>query len=323
MRKNPTLDIFMTPISSKKISSLPLLLLTAVLALAALPTTADAQATRTWVSATGDDANPCSRTAPCKTFAGAISKTAAGGEISVQDPGGFGALTITKSISIIGDGTLAGALASGVNSFVINAAAGDHVVLRNLDIEGTGSGINGIRMIGGGTLVVDKCRINNFNSATAGAGNGIDFQPSLAGAKLIVTDCSITHNTAGSGIVVRPTASGATATIEKTQLINNNAGLRVEAGAVTAQDVVSSSNTAAGFNVISGGQANLSGCVASNNQIGVRALGGTIRISDTTVTNNTADGLTALSGGTILSFQNNRVAGNNPDGVPTGVLTLK
>ena len=69
---------------------------------------AAAQATRTWVSGTGDDANPCSRTAPCKTFAGAISKTAAGGEISVLDPGGFGAVTITKSISIVSEGQEAG-----------------------------------------------------------------------------------------------------------------------------------------------------------------------------------------------------------------------
>src|SRR5262245_48964588 len=64
-----------------------------------------AQATRTWVSGVGDDVNPCSRTAPCKTFAGAISKTAAGGEISVLDPGGFGGVTITKSITINGEGT--------------------------------------------------------------------------------------------------------------------------------------------------------------------------------------------------------------------------
>ncbi|MCU0340213.1 MAG: hypothetical protein MUE30_10020, partial [Spirosomaceae bacterium] len=74
-----------------------------------------------WVSGVGDDANPCSRTAPCKTFAGAISKTAAGGEISVLDPGGFGAVTITKSITLNGDGTLAGILASGTNGIVINA----------------------------------------------------------------------------------------------------------------------------------------------------------------------------------------------------------
>src|SRR5438045_8476177 len=82
-----------------------------------------AQATRTWVSGVGDDANPCSRTAPCKTFAGAISKTADGGEISVLDPGGFGAVTITKGITLNGDGTLAGILAAGTKGTIIHAPA--------------------------------------------------------------------------------------------------------------------------------------------------------------------------------------------------------
>src|SRR5688572_2001084 len=91
---------------------------------------AQAQATRTWVSGIGDDVNPCSRTAPCKTFAGAISKTAAGGEINALDPGGFGAVTITKSISIVGDGTMAGVLASLVNGITVNAGPADVVVLR-------------------------------------------------------------------------------------------------------------------------------------------------------------------------------------------------
>src|SRR6201998_504538 len=91
-----------------------------------------AQATRTWVSGVGDDANPCSRTAPCKTFAGAISKTAPCGEIDVLDPGGFGAVTITKCISIEADGVIAGVLVSGTNGIVIQAGAGDTVVLRGL-----------------------------------------------------------------------------------------------------------------------------------------------------------------------------------------------
>src|SRR5947207_7356853 len=86
---------------------------------------AQAQATRTWVSGVGDDANPCSRTAPCKTFAGAISKTATGGEIDVLDPGGFGAVTITKSITLDGGGFIAGVLVSGTNGIVVNAAAMD------------------------------------------------------------------------------------------------------------------------------------------------------------------------------------------------------
>src|ERR1700724_2488556 len=86
---------------------------------------ASAQATRTWVSGVGDDANPCSRTAPCKTFAGAISKTAAAGEINVLDPGGYGAVTITKSITISSIGFEAGVLVAGGNGILVNALATD------------------------------------------------------------------------------------------------------------------------------------------------------------------------------------------------------
>src|SRR3954469_3117464 len=104
--------------------------------------TGAAQATRTWVSAVGDDVNPASRTAPCKTFAGAISKTAAGGEINVIDPGGFGALTINKSLTIKSESLTAGVFASGVNGFLINAGANDRVTLKGLDINGLG-GVGG------------------------------------------------------------------------------------------------------------------------------------------------------------------------------------
>src|ERR1700724_221592 len=102
-----------------------------------LPTApAQAQATRTWVSGVGDDVNPCSRTAPCKTFPGAISKTAAGGEIDCLDPGGFGVVTITKSIVIDCDSGTGGILSASVNGVVINAnAASDFVILRNLTIN--------------------------------------------------------------------------------------------------------------------------------------------------------------------------------------------
>ena len=93
-------------------------------ALLAVPQLASAQATRTWVSGVGDDANPCSRTAPCKTFAGAISKTATNGEINCIDPGGFGAVTITKSIQIDCRGVLAGVLVSGTNGIIVNATGG-------------------------------------------------------------------------------------------------------------------------------------------------------------------------------------------------------
>src|SRR6184192_3544216 len=116
---------------------------------------ARAQASRTWVSGVGDDANPCSRTAPCKTFAGAISKTAAGGEIDALDPAGYGAVTITKSITIDGTGTLASVLVSGTNGIIINAGTGDRVLLRNIQINGIGTGINGVQINQAGTVDLD------------------------------------------------------------------------------------------------------------------------------------------------------------------------
>src|SRR5438094_3132666 len=117
---------------------------------AGFATLANAQATRTWVSGVGDDVNPCSRTAPCKTFAGAISKTASPGIINCLDPGGFGAVTITKDITIDCTGTLGSVLSSGVQGIIVNATTTQNVVLRAIDINGAGTtlGTNGVNVIG-------------------------------------------------------------------------------------------------------------------------------------------------------------------------------
>jgi hypothetical protein len=139
-----------------------------------------AQATRTWVSGVGDDVNPCSRTAPCKTFAGALSKTVAGGEINCIDPGGFGAVTITKALTIDCSSTQAGVLVAGTNGIVVSAGAGDTVTLRGLDIFGTISGLNGILFNTGGALIVEKCTIRGFNAPGTSRGFGILFQPNAA-----------------------------------------------------------------------------------------------------------------------------------------------
>ncbi len=133
-------------------------LLALTLALFAFGSPAHAQATRTWVSGVGDDANPCSRTAPCKTFAGAISKTAAGGEINCIDPGGFGAVTIVKAMTIDCANIEAGVVVAGTNGVIVNAGASDVVVLRGIDFMGTVTvpGLNGIRFIAGGALHVEN-----------------------------------------------------------------------------------------------------------------------------------------------------------------------
>jgi Right handed beta helix region len=129
---------------------------------------AQAQATRTWVSGVGDDANPCSRTAPCKTFAGAISKTATAGEINVLDPGGFGGVTITKAITIKSDHVEAGVLVSGTNAIIVNAPATANVILEGLDIEGLGTGINGVQVLAGSVSVV-RCTIHGFTQNAVNA----------------------------------------------------------------------------------------------------------------------------------------------------------
>src|SRR5882757_9493124 len=123
---------------------------------------AQAQATRTWVSGVGDDANPCSRTAPCKTFAGAISKTANCGEIDALDPGGFGAVTITKSITIDGTGTLAGILASLTTGIIVNATATDVITIRGLSINGACNGIRGMNILQAKTVNIEDCVIFRF-----------------------------------------------------------------------------------------------------------------------------------------------------------------
>src|SRR5262245_9014633 len=152
---------------------------------------AQAQATRTWVSGVGDDANPCSRTAPCKTFAGAISKTAVGGEINVLDPGGFGAVTITKSITIRSDHIEAGVLVSGTNGIIVNAASTDRVVLEGLDIDGVGSGLNGVNVLAGGAVYIIRCAIRRFTQ------NGVNMTSSSAGARIFIQHSIINLNAGG------------------------------------------------------------------------------------------------------------------------------
>ncbi len=292
------------------------------LALAAfllVPSLSFAQATRTWVSGVGDDVNPCSRTAPCKTFAGAISKTAAKGEISVLDPGGFGAVTITKSITIVADGDLGSILASGTNGIVVNAAATDTVVLRGLHIEGAGTGLNGIRFIAGGALLVENCTIRGFTQ------RGIDFQPSGA-AQLYVRNTSI-FGAGGGGIFVKPSGAGSVnGSIDGSQIGRSSFGVHVEGVAnIAVSNTVATANSSNGFEAL-----NTSGAVGlsisrsssiSNGVGGVLADGaGTIvRITDSTIFANVT-GLAVANSGQIISIGDVRNNGNVTNGMPTSTF---
>lgn len=168
-----------------------------VLAIAALfggLQAASAQATRTWVSGVGDDVNPCSRTAPCKTFAGAISKTAAGGEISVMDPGGFGSVTITKSISIVADGSEGSILGAGTTGIIVNAGVNDFVSIRGLNIEGAGTGINGIRILQAANVHIADTVIRGFRG---GVGRGVAVESATAATRVMMSNVSVYDNVVG------------------------------------------------------------------------------------------------------------------------------
>jgi hypothetical protein len=313
-----------------------------VCALSALP--AHAQATRTWVSGVGDDVNPCSRTAPCKTFAGAISKTAAGGEISVLDPGGFGGVTITKSISIINDSGEAGVLASGTNGITVNAGASDVIILRGLVIDGgvpATPGLNGIRFIAGASLHVENCVVKNFTSTSAGNGNGILFAPSTGTSELYVANSTFINNGAvgaasGVGILVQPTASGsAIASITSVEVQNNRVGIQGSTASTTGtvfigvRDTTASGNANNGISTVSapsGGTAAsvvIGSSLISGNTTGLIAngSGAVVRFGSSVVTGN-GNAVSTANGGTLASYKNNQVDGNGSNNTPIAGVAL-
>jgi hypothetical protein len=266
-------------------------------------TPAHAQATRTWVSGVGDDANPCSRTAPCKTFAGAISKTAANGEINCLDPGGFGAVTITKAITISCEAGTAGVLVSGTNGIIVNAGANDIVNLKGLDIDGVGTGLNGIRFLAGAALVVDSCAIRGFASAT---GFGISFAPTTI-ATLQVINSVITKNgssSGGGGVQVAATGSGfARAMITRSVVDRNFVGVSaLGSGRTSAVQVFQSA-------------------ISHNASTGLTAsgVGAVIKIGGSAIIGNGS----ASTTGNVLSFLNNEISDNGTDTSPATAGSLK
>jgi hypothetical protein len=287
----------------------------------AISSVAQAQATRTWVSGVGDDANPCSRTAPCKTFAGAISKTAACGEISVLDPGGFGAVTITKSITINGDGTLAGILASLTNGVIVNAGVDDKVILRNISINGACNGINGIRYLAGRMLRVENCTIYGFTT------HGIDMNHSTTDAtkpgELVVENTSIT-NIGSVGIRVARNGGQADPSAMLNNVRINRAGFGFDVlsastatisnsviSHVTNQAVVAENTTV--INVVSS--------VLFKNGTGISALssGSTVNFANCDIFNNTT-GLNIAAGATGNRFGNSRIFQNGTNENVAGTL---
>jgi hypothetical protein len=281
------------------------LVLIAVIGLTLLAPAAQAQATRTWVSGVGDDANPCSRTAPCKTFAGAISKTAPRGEISVLDPGGFGSVTIGKSITINGYGQIAGILNStGFNGIVVNAGVNDVVTLRHLTVHGVGTGGDAIRYVGGKSLVLENIEIRGW------AGDGIEMNVTglLQLRNVNITEAAVGLKVSTPTIGQRASVSWDGGNITSCPvgvqgLVRSNIALRniLISGATTGVSTDGSTS-----------EVNIDEALITQNGTGLATTNSaTARISNVFFAAN----VTAINnGGTVVSFINNRFGGNvNPN----------
>ena len=293
---------------------------------------AQGQATRTWVSGVGDDVNPCSRTAPCKTWAGAISKTAAGGEIDALDPGGYGTLTITKSITV--DGTTGAGWGStlnsgGINGFVINdslsaAPNSVKVTLRNLSINGAGTtaGLNGIRFISGLQLMVENVSIENQSN------HGIDVSLNAAINGLVKISNVDVKRCGGAGVSLQNANAGGQvrAIIDNSRFTHNNHGIHAQnrSRAIARNSVFSLNTTNGVFADSTSGFATVrvwGSNISLNGGNGVRAgnVGGGVsglEIAQNQINNNGGNGALVGTGGAIETFSNNSIRGNGTDGCP-------
>ncbi|HEX3103634.1 MAG TPA: right-handed parallel beta-helix repeat-containing protein [Terriglobales bacterium] len=291
-------------------------LLTAVLVVLFTTTLMSAQASRTWVSGVGDDANPCSRTAPCKTFAGAISKTAAGGEIDALDPAGYGAVTITKAITIDGGGgQVASVLVSGTNGIVVQAGPSDVVILRNLRFNGIGTGINGIRFLAGKDLNVESCYIFGFTT------NGVDIALNQATVASVHILNSVFKNNGGVGVrATNAVAPNVEVEIDHTAIILDSKG--VEANANSRVVVTNSQIEHAATDGITAdsptAQVHVSTTNSSFNANGITAtLGGNAFVASSSLAFNSTCSFNNNGGSGFFSYGDNELTGTGTCGTIT------
>ncbi|HKO57392.1 MAG TPA: right-handed parallel beta-helix repeat-containing protein [Thermoanaerobaculia bacterium] len=289
-----------------------------VLAIVLLATSASAQATRTWVSGVGADDNPCSRTAPCKTFAGAHSKTAKNGIINAVDPGGFGAVTVGKSLTIDGGPFHAGLLASGTTGVIINitdfvADPLATVILRNLDIEGAVTGNRGVRILSAKKVIIENCRIFNFRGSP---GTGVDVLTSVANVQIVLRNTTISNNLA-QGVLVSGAAGNPTQLVmENSTVVQNGASavdLLANAKATVSFSELSQNGSAGLFAEAGSTDADISFTRMQFNIIGVSSLNGAVvRLFNSQITHNN----TSVSAAGVQSHGNNSVIGNNVNTLP-------
>lgn len=277
---------------------------------------ARAQATRTWVSGVGDDANPCSRTAPCKTFAGAISKTASAGEINTIDPGGYGTVTITKPITIDGGGNLSSVLNFGTNGININTAGpNDTVTLRNIEINGAGGGVIGINVVACKNLIVENVKIYGQNFGPSGRGISID---SGAGyTSIILRHVSISNNSS-DGVRANSVAGAVNLFVDDSHIYANGGSgidLATNSTAAISNSYLQGNGSAGVFVENSGDAADVANSSINFNTFGINANSGVVDVYGCRITNN-AVSIQVTSGGQVRTHGNNAVINNGTNTLP-------
>lgn len=291
-------------------------------------TGAYAQATRTWVSGVGDDANPCSRTAPCKTFAGAISKTATGGEINVIDSGGFGSINITKSITIDGAGAHASILAANVNGVIVNGPS-ITVNLRNLSINGANTTTgNGIRILQASGVNLDNVNIMNF-AGTGTNGRAINIETSTNGVRVNVTNSSL-YNMENHAINAAPTGGSVILVVDNVSIARGALSavnlVQLTTASINRSALTNNRNAAAVRLELSNNTATISNSLLANNAAGITlaTVGQTpsVFLYGSTITGNTTAGL-QLGSGTVTSLGNNIIRGNAGNQAPSSTITTQ
>jgi len=292
---------------------------------------AQAQATRTWVSGVGDDVNPCSRTAPCKTFAGAISKTAKDGEISVLDPGGFGTVTITKSITINGTpgagyGSIlsAGAPAGVIINITDAADVRKTVRLNWLDINGASTGTDGVRFLAGNALYVENTNIDGLT------GSGISIPSSTVALNELHLRNVVIRNCAGNGVNINNT--GTNATVLTADHINvtrsgNNINFANGGRGQISFSYLGSSPSGSGINAVTVGSATdvaVNDTTIVGNSVGITAQINVthVRIARCVITAN-GNSINSISGGLVDTGGNNTIMGNGSNTAPNGALFIQ
>jgi len=293
---------------------------------------AQAQAARTWVSGTGDDSSPtCSRTAPCRTFDAAISAAAAGGEINCLDAGSFGSaanpqVTITKAITISCEAGTAGVQATSGGGIVIfvQAATTDVVTLRGLDIDGQGTGPNGIGIVQAKAVHVEKCTIRNFHAFDGSAAGIFTGIPSLT-VFLFVTDTVISDN--DNGVALESTGGFKVASLKNVTITGSTSdGLRLPSSNVfvnVTKSIISGNGGSAVNLLTSSTTVNIDRSTIANNAVALNAAAGgsTIRISGNNIYNNTT-GFVIASGAQIQTDSTNNTAISNGGArIPNASLT--